>query len=186
MEFMEVLSGRRSVRQYTEQKVSRELVEKLIQSAVQAPSAMNSQPWAFAVIQDKAQLKDYSDQAKAFLLSILNEHPPLSRYQAALSNPDFNIFYNADCLLLILTRSAGPHPDQDCCLAAQNVMLTAHALGLGSCWIGFAAPLLNQPAIKEQLNIPNDYSVVAPLIIGYPQGKMPAIPREKPEIVFWK
>ena len=186
MDFWEVLTNRRSIRNFTDQPIEKELVEKLLWAATQAPSAMNSQPWAFAVIQDKALLKQYSDQAKTYLLSVLDDYPPLIRYQAALSNPDFNIFYGASTLLIILARSTGPHPNEDCCLAAQSTLLAAHALGLGTCWIGFATPLLNQPKVKEELDIPADYSVVAPLIVGYPQGNLPPSPRNQPEVLFWK
>lgn len=155
-------------------------------AATQAPSAMNSQPWAYAVIQDAAILKEYSDRSKQFLLNSLDRVPQLNKYKAAFENPDFNIFYNAQSLVIIFAKSEGLHNAEDCCLAAQNLMLTAHSLGLGTCWIGFARPFLNLSEVKEELGIPADYEAVAPIIVGYPQVNPPAVPKKSPEILFWK
>ncbi len=183
---MDTINGRRSVRNFTPQKVPAELIRELIKAAVQAPSAMNSQPWSFVIIQDATLLKNYSDQAKQILLANLDQQPLLAKYRATLANPDYNIFYNAGTLLIIYARPAGPHPLGDCSLAAQNIMLTAHARGLGTCWIGFAVALLDTPAIKRSLNIPAEYTAVAPLIVGFPQFLPPAVPRNDPEILAWK
>ncbi|HWR40564.1 MAG TPA: nitroreductase [Patescibacteria group bacterium] len=187
MNVNEVIKNRRSVRTYSTQPVSRENIEALLDSAVQAPSAMNNQPWAFVVIQDAALLKAYSDRAKAFLLSVIDQYPPLLKYQAALSNPGFNIFYNAGTLVIICAKqTAGLNAEEDCCLAAQNLMLSAWDKGLGSCWIGFARALLNQPAVKGELKIPETYAVVAPIILGYPQSELAAVAKNPPEIFSWK
>lgn len=185
MEFFDVLNSRKSVRSYTEQQVDKKTVEKLLTAAVQAPSTMNSQPWAFAVIQDTNLLQTYSDQAKKLLLESLEKNPLLSRYKEALANPDYNIFYAAPLLVVFCAKKEGPSPEADCCLAAENFMLAAHALGLGTCWIGFAQFLLSQPEIKQTLKIPAEYTVVAPIIAGYPQAAGPAIPKKAPEILSW-
>ena len=71
MELLEAIYQRRSVRHFTEAPVPPALINELIKAAIQAPSAMNQQPWAFAVIRGRARLHDYSERAKAHLLSIL-------------------------------------------------------------------------------------------------------------------
>ncbi|SDF24775.1 nitroreductase family protein [Sporolituus thermophilus] len=186
MELFDAIQSRRSVRNYSPQAVSKDLLLQLLEAAVQAPSAMNSQPWAFAVIQDRELLNHYSDRAKAFLLSQMDQHPPLTKYRTALANPDFNIFYNAGTLLIVYAVPNGPHPEEDCCLAAQNIMLAAHGLGLGTCWIGFARPLLNLPEVKAELGVPAEYQAVAPLIVGYPASPVPPIPKKPPQILLWR
>ncbi len=186
MELIEALTNRRSVRSYTSKKVDNTIIQELLQAAVQAPSAMNAQPWAFAIIQDNVLLKEYSDQAKRLLLTSINKTPELSKYKPLFENPDFNIFYNAQSLILIFAKNEGLHSAEDCCLAAQNLMLTAHSLGLGTCWIGFARPYFNLPEVQTQLGIPSGYEVVAPIIIGYPQINPPAALKKDPEILFWK
>ena len=186
MELKQAVHTRRSIRNYSPEPVSREQVSEILNAAVQAPSAMNSQPWAFAIIQDAAYLKTLSERSKAFLLSVMENMPVLEKYRPAMTNEEFNIFYNASTLIIIYAKPEGPHPEEDCCLAAQNIMLTTHDLGLGSCWIGFARPLLNQPELKKELGIPAEYTAVAPLIIGYPAGKSVDLPKKEPEILFWK
>ena len=186
MELMEAINNRRSVRNYTNEKVANNIIEELLQAAVQAPSAMNTQPWAYAVIQDDILLKEYSTRTKQYLLNSIDKMPRLDKYKPMFENPDFNIFYNAGSLIIILAKAEGSHTAEDCCLAAQNLMLTAHSKGLGTCWIGFARFLLNLPDVQEEIGIPSGYTVVAPIIVGYPQGNPPAVPKKAPVILFWK
>ena len=183
---MQAIKTRRSVRKYLDKPVSKETIEQLIEAAVLAPSAMNCQPWAFGVIQGKDKLKGYSDQAKAFILENLDKFPILSRYKDTLSNPESNLFYGTSTLLIIYSKNVGPNPRVDCALAAENVMLAARSMGLGTCWIGLSIALLNSPEAKKELGVPEDYDVVAPIIIGYPDGEMPPTPRTAPEMLFWK
>lgn len=186
MNLMEAIENRRSVRNYTDRKVDRAALEKLFAAAVMAPSASNSQPWAFAVIQDAKLLKEYSDRTKSHLLANTDEKSPLAKYRGMLANPDFNIFYNAGTLVVIYAKPGGLESRGDCCLAAQNLMLAAHGLGLGTCWIGFAKALLDLPELKRELGVPADYAVVAPIIVGYPQGRIPQLTRDEPQILFWR
>lgn len=186
MELWEAVTNRRSIRSYTNKKVDKATIEKLLNAAVQAPSAMNSQPWAFAVIQNASLLKEYSDRSKQLLLGALDKMPLLNKYKSVFENPDFNIFYNAQSLVIIFAKPGSPNSAVDCCLAAQNFMLAAHSQNLGTCWIGFAQPFFNLPEIKQEFGIPVDYEAVAPIIVGYPQVKPPAIPKKAPEILFWK
>lgn len=186
MDIMEAIESRRSVRNYDAREVEKDKLEKLFRAAVQAPSASNSQPWAFAVIQDKKRLKEYSDRAKEHLLAGIDQQPGLVKYKGMLANPDFNIFYNAGTLAIIFAKPRGLYPLGDCCLAAQNLMLAAVDMGLGTCWIGFARVFLDLPEVKRELGVPGDYTVVAPIIVGYPAGKIPQLGRDEPEIVFWK
>lgn len=186
MELKEALYQRRSVRQYTNEVLERETIEELLDAAVQAPSATNSQPWSFAVLRGAAALEEYSTASREFLLPHITDEHPLSKYKAALANPKFNIFYGAGTLVLIFAKPHQLHSFGDCCLAAQNLMLAAHAKGLGTCWIGFARDYLNQPEQKATLGIPADYELVAPLIIGRPAQSSPAIPKKPAEILLWK
>ncbi|ABZ84199.1 nitroreductase family protein [Heliomicrobium modesticaldum Ice1] len=185
MELREVIYGRRSVRKYTAQKVERQQVEALLEAAVQAPSAMNSQPWAFVVIQDEGQLKAYSDQAKAMMLALCDGRPLFEKYRSLFTDPDYNIFYDAATLIVVYAKPAGPNPTIDCALAAQNIMLAARDMGLGSCWIGFALGLFNDPAVKADLGVPEGCQAVAPLIVGYPQGEFRLMRKKAPEVIAW-
>jgi nitroreductase len=109
---------------------------------------------------------------------------PLERYRTTLSAPSFDVFYGAPALIIISATSREAGASEDCALAAQTLMLAAHALGLGTCWIGFARPWLNEPAAKAELGIPADHSPVAPIIVGHPRGNPELHPRREPEIIW--
>ena len=187
MDIKEAIYSRRSVRQYEDRPIDKAVIDELLNAAVQAPTAMNTQPWAFAVIQDAATLKDISDKSKSLMLQIIGDNPEFTKYREILEDPNYHIFYCAPALVVILAKpNISPEPSIDCTLAAQNLMLTAHSLGLGSCWIGFAYAYLNTEEAKQTLGIPSDYNAIAPLIIGYPAGDLPVVEKNAPEVIFWK
>jgi nitroreductase len=187
MDFNEVVSTRRSVRNYKATPVKMEIIDQLIHAASQAPSATNTQPWAFGVIQDVQLLKELSTRSKTLLLGILDQVPILEKYRSTLENPEFNIFYNASSLIVIYAKpDLSPEPIVDCALAAENLMLTARSLGLGSCWIGFARGYLNTAEAKQMLGVPDDYSAISPLIVGYPEAEFSTKDKNSPEILFRK
>ena len=185
MDLIHALETRRSVRKYEARPVEREVVEKLIRLATQAPTAMNAQPWVFAVFTDKAKLEEYSTRAKALVLEGMHEHPLLEKYRGALSKRGFNIFYNAPTLVVIYAKQEGPEPETDACLAAQNFMLAAHNEGLGTCWIGFSRYLLDSAEFKAEVGIPAEYVAAAPMILGYPAVEPAPVPRKAPEVYYF-
>jgi nitroreductase len=73
---------------------------------------------------------------------------------------------------------------EDCCLAAENLMLAARDEGVGTCWIGFARPWLNLPSTKHELELPANYHVVAPIVLGYPKA-WPASHGRDPAEIRW-
>lgn len=186
MELKEIIKGRRSVRAYEDRPVSKEVVKELLSLAVHAPTGSNMQPWGFVIVEDKAYMKLWSDRTKEHLLGEMENRPYLKQYKAVLENKDFNIFYNAPCLLLVYGDKASPNYLFDGSLAAQNIMLGAYQMGLGSCWIGFASALGNSPQIKGELGVPDNYNLVAPLVLGYPRGNWSPIQRKEPVILAWK
>jgi nitroreductase len=184
MEVSQAIHQRRSVRNYSDRTVDETTIRALLEAATLAPSAINEQPWAFAVVQDKRLLKTYSDRAKKLAASHLTStHADL---QKLLRDPAFNIFYNASTLIVICAKPVGQHPDWDCCLAAENLMLAAAGRELGTCTIGFAWPLLEQADVKEQLNIAPELRPVLPIVVGYPVGDTTAVLRRPPQILCWK
>ncbi|MHB0939597.1 MAG: nitroreductase family protein [Armatimonadota bacterium] len=186
MDLMQAITTRRSVRKYLPEPVGRETLEELITAATQAPSAMNSQPWAFGVIEGAETLRAYSDRTKTRLLSMAGQMPWIEHYRGMFEDPAFNIFYGAPALVLICAKPGGVHGEGDCAMAAQTLMLAARDKGLGTCWIGFFSFLLNQPEEKAALGIPAEYQPVAPIIVGRPDGDMPPPEKNAPEMLFWK
>jgi nitroreductase len=182
MDAMEAIYGRRATRAFTAAPISREDIGKAIAAAVQAPSAMNAQPWAFAVVTGRAALKRCADSAKAHLLATMEPGTPLAKYRDMLADAAFDIFYGAPALVVVCAKPEGLHAAEDCCLAAQNLMLAAHASGIGTCWVGFARPWLELEETKKEIGIPAAYAPVAPIILGHPGERPEPPPRKAPEI----
>jgi nitroreductase len=184
MDVIEAIYHRRSGRSYRPEPVAPELVNLLVAAAVQAPSAMNLQPWAFLVIEGRDALSEYSERAKRHLCDTLTPQSLLYRYRDQLLEPAFDIFYAAPLLIVVAATSGAAQSIEDCGMAAQNLMLAACREGLGSCCIGFARPWLNLPATKVELGISQAYVPVLPIILGYPRTPMPLVPRKRPEVCW--
>jgi len=190
MDVFDAIRDRRAVREFTDRPVDRATVQRLIDAAVRAPSAMNLQPWAFLVVQDRPALRQISDAAKTYLLGTIVPSSPLANYRHMLTDAAFEIFYGAPTLIVVCTDGSpsteATHAAEDCCLAAENLMLAAHATGLGSCWIGFARPWLSTGAAKSALAIPENWVPVAPVIVGYPRQAPAPTPRKAPSVIWYE
>jgi nitroreductase len=184
MELMDIIRERRAVREYADTPMDRSMIERLINSAILAPSAMNLQPWAFAASLDRVRIDSYAHRAKAWLLTNLPESSFPPSVREMLEAPDFVLFYHAPALVLVLAKSFDAQAKEDCCLAAQNLMLSARDEGIGTCWIGFARPWLNLPQIKLELKLPEQYHVVAPIVLGYPKA-WPESHGRNPAEIHW-
>jgi len=171
MNLRDVLYGRRSVRTYTAEKLDKTTIEALLDAAVHAPTAVHEEPWQFVVIQDKALLNRLSDRAKKLVAEEIQQNPAEQgkHLLATVSNPEFNIFYDASTLIAIAVKPMSAFVTADAWLAAENMLLAAYGLGLGSCVIGFGVSVLNTAETKKELGIPADMSVVAPMIFGKPR-----------------
>ena len=185
MELMHALYHRRAIREFTDIPVHPAMIHDLLKAAVQAPSAVNQQPWSFAVIRGRERLDRYSARAKAHLLAILPQLLNLHQRADALASSDYNIFHHADTVVVIYAQSAAHHPADDCLLAAQNLMLAAYGMGMGTCPIGFARPWFNLPETKRELGVPETFTAIMPLVIGWPAAVPPAPPRHEPNIACW-
>jgi nitroreductase len=177
---------RRSVRAYTGRMVETELVHKLLDAAIHAPSALNQQPWAFVVVQDRSLLARIAERSRQLCLAHMQPGTPMWENRARFENPSFSVFYDASTLIVVCAAPGTGHVDEDCCLAAENLMLAAHALGLATCPIGLSREALNEPEMKRELAIPDDHSVVMPIIVGYPREYPPATARNPIRILSWK
>lgn len=181
MDLTEAIYGRRATRAYTAATVTKNVLESLIDAAIQAPSAVNEQPWDFTIIQNIALLDRISAAAKAHMVETMPRGFFPEHLHETLESPDFHIFYHAPALITISAR-AGAWAVENATLAAENLMLAAHGQGLGSCWIGFAQRWLETADGKHALGVPHDFMPVAPIIIGYPTAPTAPVARHPPQL----
>lgn len=191
---LDFIYRRHAVRSYLAGPLDEGMIRTLLDAAVHAPTAMHLEPWAFVVVQDPSMLKRISDRAKEMMRTEASAHrdllrapgaTPGGRHLAMLDDPAFNVFYDASTLVVICGKPLGAFVTADCWLAAENLMLAACALELGTCCIGFALPALHVSEVKQELGIPADVEPVAAIIVGVPRGDTPAVPRKPPEILRW-
>lgn len=191
-EVLKNIYDRRSVRSYTEESVPEEMVREIIKAGFHAPNGHNEQGLRFVVITNKAQLKKCSDQSKVLSTAYFakaNAEKPSETFASLLkilAKPGLDVFHGAPVLVLVFASPRCLTPMEDGSLAAENMMLAAHAYGLGSCWIGFAKPLMFDPEFMKSVNVPMDHQLIAPLIFGYPR-KADSRPstRGEPQILGW-
>lgn len=181
MDLMEALRTRRAVREFTTEPVGDDIIGELVAAAILAPSSVNLQPWAFAVVRGRERLHTLGAEAKSYAAAHL---PPASPLHAHAVDPTFEIFHGAAALIVICAVNDEAQSAEDCCLAGENLLLAAHAKGLGACWIGLSRPWLNDAAVKTELGVPAGWRPVAPIVLGHRRTLPPPTPRETPAIVW--
>lgn len=180
MDYSELLQNRRSIRDFTEEQVPTELVMEMIQESCLAPSAGNGQPWEFIVVQNKELIRKISDDSKHNILAEIEVNPdsPFKQYEQVLRNDQFNVFYNAPCLVLLVGSNKVRTLAVDCALFAAYLMFAATSRGLGSCWVDLGGDIQNQQLLQD-LGLSEGNSIVAPVIVGYPK-QIPAVRKRNP------
>jgi nitroreductase len=178
---------RRSVRKYSEKEVSDETIKEIIRAGTYAPTAMNQQPWRFVVVKNRQFIEKYDDRAKKAFLTAYKDtkNPNLVKLMQYISIETTRLFFGAPVLILVFA-SPDVINDHDCALAAENMMLAAHSLGIGSCWIGLAEGLGYDMEFLKEVGVSEGYKLVAPLIFGYPaKEKLKAPARNSDVILKW-
>ena len=150
--FLELICQRRSCRSFLKKTVEREKLEQILTAACNAPSARNRQLWQFTVLTKAPDLEE--------LYTVVG---------TALEREDYS-FYGADCMILCSNDREHPFGREDCACAMQNIMLSAHALGLGSVWINQLTPTCEDEKVRSILNrlgVPQNHVVYGCAALGY-------------------
>ncbi|MDD4650694.1 MAG: nitroreductase [Methanothrix sp.] len=185
-EVLKNIYSRRSIRDYLPDDIADDVVRELIRAATYAPSAANMQPWRFVVIKNRDLIAKLSGRSKELWLEQAGRstRPEMKSLVNMVSRPNFNIFFNAPLLIMIFSDFDAFSPQIDCALAGENMMLAARSLGIGSCWIGLASPLGQDPAILADLGVPDRCKLEGTLIFGYPTKLDHKAPRRDKEVVL--
>lgn len=145
MEVLQAIKERRSVRQYTQEPVSEDQLNQILEAGRWAPSRGNSQPWKFIVLNDEQKRKK------------LAEAIPTGKFLAQAPQG----------IAVVVDPKASKHPEQEGAAAIQNMLLAAHALGLGTCWISVWGTDWAKTA-AQVLRIPDEEWLISVVSIGHP------------------
>jgi nitroreductase/NAD-dependent dihydropyrimidine dehydrogenase PreA subunit len=211
-----VIYKRRSIRLFKDKPVPREMLARVVEAGRFAPSSGNCQPWKFIVITDREIIREIERQAMKILRPMKNlyydekgkrrfwknllftltslfmrnkmDPRPFTAMEKA-DRCDEVIYWNAPAVIVIAKDARGiSNPDLDGGIAAQNMVLAAHSLGLGSCYIGLAVEPMNYPhmkKIRKKLGIVSPWEPLTSIALGYPKGRIDNIVQRDNPPVEW-
>lgn len=164
-ETIETILNRRSVRVYSDEQIRQEDLELILKAGVYAPSACNSQPWHFTVVQNKELITTLSVESKKEFINSENEY-----FRKMAENEKYNLFYDAQTIIVVSGETATISPQVDTSAAIQNMLLAAESLNIGTCWIGLVQFLFKSSRGKEyikKLEIPEGFEPYYAITLGY-------------------
>jgi nitroreductase len=177
MHTVDAIHSRRSIRAYQARPVDRTVIGEILWDAAQAPTLPPGldTPFTFVVIEGADRLALYGSQALDF-----------SRASGADGvEGDTPVFFDAPVAIVICAEAdAEGEALQNCTRAGQNLMLSAEARGLGTCWVGLALPWLCDSQTRAELAIPDGLTPYAAFTLGHPQGMPAGKPRERPPVIW--
>ena len=149
MEAIDAINNRCSVRKYINKAISIELIDKIIEAGMNAPSANNSQPWEFVVVDDK---------------NLLDKISSLSKYTYMVKDAGIAIIVCGD------SNKSKDYWVQDCSACTENILLACHSLGLGAVWCGVYPREERANELKELFRLPDNLIPLNIISIGYPES----------------
>jgi nitroreductase len=159
---MEALKTRRSVRSYQDKPVAKEMIEQIIDSARLAPTANNIQPWEFLVVTDRKMRVRIADLT------------------------DYGKFIAQSGACVVVVAKDVKHYLEDGSAATENVLIAAHAMGLGTCWVAGYEKQYAEPVCRL-LGVPEGYKMVSIIALGHPADKPEAHgKRSLSEVLHWE
>ncbi len=160
-ETLKIIGERFSCRGYDGNPIAKDKLDAIALAGVQAPSAMNLQPWQIVVITDRALLDEMDTAGMAMLAQL----PDRSAYDRFMGRGG-KLFYNSPCMFLILQTSGN---ELDCGIVSENISLAAASLGLGSCICGMARlSFASERAdyFREKIGFPEGYDFAMSVLVG--------------------
>jgi len=202
-----LLRSRRSCRNFLEKPVDREQIEDLIRIGITAPSGTNSQGWTFTVLPNRKDVSALGERIGKFFLKLNRtaEKAWLRRLLKWIGKPELEsyyrnhyqsvrdalktyygdgidlLFHGASAAIIVASKPEASCPAEDALLATQNILLAAHAMGLGTCPIGFAVSAMQKDrSIGERIGIPGEEMVSAAIALGHPDEPYQRMTGRKP------
>lgn len=159
---LDVIRRRRSIRSYTSEQIKEEELQAILEAGKWAPSAHNSQPWHFTVIQNRDVITHISEVSKRDMCD-----SPVD-WVAKFGQSKSSIFYDAPTLIVVSGKAESPFmPRVDCSAAIENMLLAAESLNIGSCWIGLIRYFFEHEEEVKVLQFPDGYEPFYGVCLGY-------------------
>lgn len=185
-EVIKNMMTRRSVRTYTAEQISDEQLNAILEAAKYAPSGSNSQSWRFTVVQSKEKLEELNSLVRESFRNLeIDEKTYRSKKSGkiAAEKDSYKFYYNAPTLIIVSNDREYTNCMADSVAAVENILLAAHSLDLGACYINQLTWFCDDKNVRKVLTnmgIPENYVVCASAIVGYNSGKLPeAAPRKE-------
>lgn len=177
-EVIETIMARRSIRAYQPQAVEREIMDQIVKCGINAPNGMNAQPWEVRIVDNP----EFIDGVTKIYVEKMKQDP---RRAKMVEDPSFkNMFRNAPTVVFIALGDSR-FAYIDCGLMAQNMMLAAKSLGIGSIALGSPVDFFKGEEAAEyykRLEFPDNYTLALVLGFGYPDESPDAKPRDESKI----
>jgi nitroreductase len=179
-ETLESIKNRRSIRKFEDKELTKQQIEEIIESGRLAPSARNDQNWKFIAVTNKELIKEMSD----YVVNIVIDNPKYSFVKERKAIIDDPILYSAPAVIFIVAEEDDKWSTINCSLAAENMMIYAHSIGIGSCFIGMARFVNENQELVEKLKVPQGCVIQATLVFGYADEK-PEFKERNKDNVTW-
>ncbi len=163
------IKTRRSIRKYQSVQVEQEKLNAILDAAIHAPSGHNQQSWHFLVVRDNGIIEDLDLRIRKSMAE-----SGISRMVTLGEDPKYRVFFDAPIIVIVSGNEINYDPEghlipfADCCAAIQDMLLAAHSLGVGSCWIGLARYLFRDPERMKDIPIPEGFKPYYAVCLGYP------------------
>lgn len=167
MEAIEAILTRRSIRKFIRQMIDKETIELILKAAMYAPSARNTQSWQFIVSTDR---------------KMLNAIPKVHPYASMITEATLAILVCGDKT----SEPSEGYLNTNCSAATQNILLAAHALGIGGVWLGVYPREERIKGMADLFELPKDIIPISLIALGYPNEKITQPERFKKERIHYE
>lgn len=209
-DLVNIMQSRRSCRNFQAKAVPKDIIEDLLKIGISAPSGTNSQQWTFTILPDRLAVLQLAQWVSGFFrkMNRTAENTCLRKTLKILGKPELEnyfqnfyesirdglelwekegkdlLFHGATAAIVVGSKKDASCPAEDALLATQNILLSAHVLGLGTCLIGFAIEAMKRnKRILRGIGMPDDENAYAVIALGYPNEKYQRVTGRKRALV---
>jgi nitroreductase len=195
---LDAIRSRRSIRQFQDKPVETPVIETLLEAGRLAPTAMGKQACHFLVVTDREVIAKLSTMC-VDLVTFVMKHAWITKWFVPVAgDKEFRkivlsrrggredpVYYKAPCIIALAAPKDNHHGVADCMVAAENIMIAATSLGLGTVLVGYGAVFGRRKEGRELVGLPKDMDVHGVVCVGYPEKEPEGAPERKENLIGW-